>query len=126
MRLTVGQLLGAESALRTLSTLRLPVKTAYAVSKLLKLAAKELEVVNEQRNGWIAEYGVEENGQKVIKPGSEGWQSFKAKLDELVAVEVELAWTPIAFEAMADQNIAPGDLLALEPFILPPAETPAG
>lgn len=117
MTVTLNQVFAAEEALKRLSEMKLPVKAAWAVSKLLRLAGAEIEHAHSQRNGWITELGTEKDGQKVIEPDSPGRDEFFKRLTDLMAVEVEIAWTPLAIAELGEVQMAPGDLLVLEPFL---------
>jgi len=114
MKVTLGQVLEAQAALGRLSQERLPIKTAYWITKLVRLCTEEVKTFMEARSTAITECDVA-NGD-TIDVRRPGYAAFKAKMDDLVAVEIDLAWTPLEYAKLADVSIAAADLLALEPF----------
>ena len=125
---TLGTVAAAEDALRRLSSERLPVKTAYALSKLVRLAAPEAEHFRSQRLALIRELGAERaitpaeraaglQGPTVFQVKPEHVEAFTARLNDLGAIPVEIAWNPIALSQLDGATITTADLIALEVFL---------
>lgn len=121
---TLGTLAAAAPALGRLAAQPLPVKAAYTVAKLLKLAGVEIDHFTELRNAMIRELGEERDGAegKVVQVKPEHVETFTARLTELAAITVTLNWTPIDLAALPDTiTVSPADLLALGPLVTDPA-----
>lgn len=124
MTVTLGQIAAAEKALGRLLAERLPIKTAYWLSKLGDLALAELRRYHIRRDALITEHGQPTNGVASISAQMPGFPAFVEALAELESIEVELAWTPMPSDKLGDIAIAPADLLALKPFLVEPGDTP--
>ena len=124
---TLGQLLAAEPALARLADLRIPVKPAYHLAKLLKLVRVEIQQFHEQRHAVVRELGVEreptgaeraQHGPGAVMEVAPGnLPEFRRRLDELSAIEVTLPWTPIDIASLGAVDISAGDLDALGPLV---------
>lgn len=116
---SLGTLAQAEAALQRLAAQRLPVKAAYHLAKLCTLVRTELKVFEEQRLAIVKELGVA--GPAAL--GQESWQvapdrmpDFTARITELVAIPVTIAWGPFDLSPLAI-DITAEDLLALGPLV---------
>jgi hypothetical protein len=123
MKVTLGQILEAGPALNHLAAERLPIKMAYWIARLAKMVGEEQKTFFEARAKTIEELDVAKGDMIDVKAA--GYPAFKAKMDELVAVEIDLAWTPLTSDKLGDVTIAAADLLALSPFITEAAEPEA-
>ena len=120
MKVTLEKAIVAEKALKDLSETRLPIKTAYTIGKMLRLIAPESAAFNKQRNDLILELGEKDEGADTvtIKPNTPAWTEFTEKLQELIAVEVELAGVkPILLSAFGTAELTPNMILQLGDFI---------
>jgi hypothetical protein len=125
MTITLGHLLMAEQAFQRLGAIRMAAKPAYQVKKLLSLAGDHLGKLRKIQNEWIAELGVEtKRGQYAIPPETPAFDTYRERMEAMLADEVTLAWTPIAFDALGDEKISPADLIALDPFLVAPVDGP--
>jgi hypothetical protein len=121
---TLGTLAAAAPALGRLAAQPLPVKSAYTVAKLLKLAGAEIDLFTERRNALIKELGEETDTPqgRVLQVTPDNMATFTTRLTELAAIDVTLAWTPIDLAALPDTiTLSPADLLALGPLVTDPA-----
>ena len=113
---TLGHLLHAVEALRRLSELRLPVKTAYHLSKLLGLVLAETNHFEAERLKWVAEFsepGAPPNQRRVTEANM---AAFQARMQELVDLPVTIPWQPIDLAALGAAEVTGADLLALGPL----------
>jgi hypothetical protein len=118
---TLGQLVEAEPACRTLCALALPPKAAYHLAKLVRLVMVETAHFTETRDRYIREFGtevIEGNGAFTIGVDHSNWPAFVAQMNELAAVPVEIAWGPVTLEMLGAQPVAAKDLLALGPLFV--------
>jgi hypothetical protein len=121
---TLGTLAAAAPALARLAAQPLPVKSAYTVAKLLKLAGAEIDHFTELRNAMIQELGEEKDGPegKVVQVTADNVPTFTARLTELAALETTLAWDPIDLSKLPDTiTVSPADLVLLGPLVADPA-----
>lgn len=126
---TLGELAKAHSALTKLAAMPLPIKAAYWLSKLARLAVAEVRGYEEQRTAAVKRYGTARqatpaelaNGSDKeiveVKAGDPKIDAFLAELKELQAVEVTLPVAPINLDALPDTvEITAADLMALAPL----------
>ncbi len=124
---TLGMLVDAEASLAKLAAVRLDAKARYHVAKLLKLVTAETRHFHDQRMEIVKELGTEREPtgeerarlgpDKVHQIAPENLPAFRARLQELAAIEVTLPWGPVLstwLESCAD--ITAADLIALGPL----------
>lgn len=123
IRTTLGTLIPAAPALARLADRPLPVKTAYHVSKLTRLVRHELTWYQTERDAAIKAHGAprqptaEEAAAGTVGPvwqvGDDGRAAFFARMAELDDLPVELAWRPLALDALDGHPITAADVTAL-------------
>ncbi len=123
--LTLGQVMDAEPVLRRLAAHVLPVKTAYAVARMLRAIGPEVEHFVAARGALIKTLGrerptitVEERrdyGDTVYEVLPEALPVYRAQLFELAHLEVEIDRPPLALEGLG--AISAVDLVALGPLV---------
>ena len=92
MKLTNGDIYGAQEALRKLVGQKFPVMVSYKLSKLVMKLNEQFKVIEEVRNGLVKKYGeTNGKGQILVKTESENFPKFVAEFDELMAQESEIA-----------------------------------
>ena len=131
---TLGLLVQAEPALGRLLEQRVPMRTAYHLSKFAKLVRAETLVYHEQRDALIRELGAPreptdaERAKGIQGPVTEvtpaNLPAFLAKVQELAAVPVTLEWTRLNLSTLDGIQVSGADLLALEPLLTEPEPTP--
>lgn len=110
MKLTLGQLLAAEEALKRLSEQKTSVLIAYRLSLVLKQVNEFLTPFYEQRLQLARRYGVEDKGVVTIPPDRA--VEFAQALAPLLNEVVELKFTPFEVEDIKGE-ISAQDLLNL-------------
>lgn len=118
---TLAQLMEAQPALERLAAERLPVKTAYRVAKLLRVARPEIQQFTAQRDAMIREMGFERQlvtGEMVTEVTPANREAFFAKVTELAALEVRLEIDPLEIGALDGASLSATDLLALDRFLV--------
>jgi hypothetical protein len=128
---TLGALSLTEPALARLAEVRLPVKTAYQVAKLLRVVKVEASHFEQQRQAYVRELGTErdptpaERAQgftdRVVVVGPADQPEFGRRMLELSNLVVELPAAPLALAALGAIDITAADLVALEPILEPDA-----
>ncbi len=118
---TLGALATADQALARLAALPVPIKTAYHVAKLARLVTAELKFFQARRLEVFRELGDEVPGPTPGAPPDlrvppERMAAFGARIDEICAVPVEIAWGPIDLTGL-DIRLAAEDLIALGPLV---------
>ncbi len=116
---TLGVLAQAEPTLKAICALKLSPKSAYHLKKLAQLVAPEVEHFHQERNGYIRDLGTE-NPEAVagveLKRDSPNMPAFIAKVTELTAVPVEIAWGPLTLAMLGDCPVSAAELTALGPL----------
>ncbi len=124
---TLGELVAAEDALKRVAALKLPVKSAYHVAKLIRIVSGEVRAFHEQRERFIRELGVtappNAHGEQTISVTPEQWPEFQRRIRELAAISVSIAWGPLTVEMFGTESVAPADLVALGPLMAWPGES---
>tara|TARA_B100001250_G_scaffold408812_1_gene431882 strand:+ start:4547 stop:4936 length:390 start_codon:yes stop_codon:yes gene_type:complete len=108
----IEKLLIVFNALQAMAGMRLPVKASYRIAKNTRLAREEVDAYHAER----LKLATELSGGKKTEDGSnfafepEARQEFDAKMNEVLAEEVEIAFV----------KLTPEDLggAAIEPWIL--------
>jgi hypothetical protein len=131
---TLGALVTAEPALGRLLDQRVSMQTAYTLAKLAKLVREETAVYHQQREALIQALGAPREPtaseqaagirESVIEVTVDNRAPFFAKVQELAAIPVTLAWTPVAVSVLDGIQISGADLLALDPLLQEPEPTP--
>jgi hypothetical protein len=123
---TVGQLIAMDQALDRIGHERLPIKIAYAVTKVQRQIKTETAQAKTTQNGWIRELGVErtvtpdeqaKGVAKTLEVTPEHMPEFLRRLNELYAVPVSLDVTPLPLAQVDGLVISPADLTVLTPLI---------
>jgi len=114
---TLGLLANAEPALSTICALKLSPKSAYHLKKLAQLVATETKHFHDERNGYISELT---DGGTELKADHPKMPAFVAKVTELAAVPVEIAWGPVTLAMLGDAEVSAKDLTMLGPLFAEP------
>lgn len=118
MNVTNGTLWGAREPLKELLKERLPIKSAYWLTRLAKQVDKHCAIVEECRVRLIKENGEpDEKGNITIPPDTDAHRVVVTAMNEVLAEEVEIDIDKIKLAASDDLKVAPQVLLALEEFV---------
>ena len=117
---TLAELLDAETALAALEQLQLPVKTAYHVAKLTRLVTVETKLFKERRDALIKDLGAERETTDAERAGGAGptttqvtpknWDTYIARVNELGAIAVEIAWRPLTLTELEGATTGSGPM----------------
>lgn len=113
MNVTLKEIVDAREALMTLSQQRLPIKVGYNVSKVIRKANTELEILTKLRQEVIerlAPSGTEVN--------PEINQKIMAELSEALDVTVDISVNKIDLSSVNNLEMTPRDVMLLEPFCI--------
>lgn len=108
---TMKQIVDARDSLLTISQQRLPIKPAYAISKIIRKANVELETLTQVRQGVITRYAPQ--GTEITPEIN---QAIMAELNEALDIVVEIPVTKVDLSGIAGLEISARDILVLEPF----------
>lgn len=118
---TLGALVEAKPALDRLAAERLPIKTAYRLTRLLGRVRDELKPFEAQRLAIIRQYGTKRDGSQQqgldlydIPPDRAA--AFERDLRALVDETVTIDQAPVVLTGV--ETISASDLLALAPFVV--------
>ncbi len=120
MKITIAEIFNVKEPLQKLAKQKLPVKTSFAVLKLIRKLNEHLIPAEEVKNNLVKQYGgppadAPNSGQIVIQPGDKKWTKFAEEFSELIQQEVEVVVERIALPDTFE--IEPTVLVALEKFI---------
>lgn len=118
MKLNV--LIQSQVALANLLQLKLPMKTAYKISKLISKIHPEVRLYEEQRVKLVKELGYEIEGKKdQYQVHDENVPQFQEKMNELGDVEVSIDFAPDKpFEKIKLAELGNSEIQAQDLFIL--------
>ena len=113
MQVTLKQVVDAREALMTLSQQRLNIKTGYNVSKIIRLANKELEALTKVRQDVI---------DRLSPPGTEMTpeinQSIVSELSEALEEKVDFPVNKVDLSSAPNLEMTARDIILLEPFCI--------
>jgi hypothetical protein len=112
MNITVKEIIIAKDALSALANHKLPIKTSYSISKLIRIINKELESFNSIRQTIIRNY-VPEGEQITPELNEHIMKDMNAELEKIVSIslnKIDLSSLNIEINAR--------DIIALEPFCI--------
>lgn len=120
----ISNLLNSTEVLQKLSKTQLKAKTAWQVSKVLKLAEEEMQTFNDTRMEVLKKYAEkDENGELITDENNnckiipEKISEFNDELTELLDNEIELNVNKINIEDLNDIDFTPAEINSLEAFI---------
>ncbi len=121
MLLNNGEIFQAALALAKLSQMDFPVKTSYAILRVMRQIKDQAEIVSEVRQGLFKKYGsTRDDGQIGLEPKDKNWVPFNEDLKELFDTKIDLEVYPVVLTEDGfgkDAVIDAGTLAALEKFI---------
>jgi hypothetical protein len=119
--LKLGELKEIVNGLNQIMGEKLPVKTAWAFTKLAKLIQKEVQMYEENRKKLIDTYcKKDEKGKPVINDGQyniDDKESFGKEFTELSNIEIKIDFKPVSFNDLGDIKLSPVAMIALEKFV---------
>lgn len=124
MKITIYELISVLAIEEKISSLKLPIKAAYRLSKILARAHEEQKFFQEKFQEIIQKYGEKDAEGKLIstKDGNISLQKDKIEdcskeLDELYNLEVELPNYSFSIEDFGELEMSIDDLSPLMSFI---------
>lgn len=113
----IRKLVEATPALREIANQRLPMKTLYRVTRLIREIQPHLDFYDEQYQKLIMEYCTEDEGGFLLPVGSK--TDFENALNELFDLDVEVNIEPVSIPENEAENLrlSYNDICALEGFI---------
>ena len=116
MRIAVRTLVNSFNSLQVLSSQKIPAKTAFKITRVMKKVKEEVELFEELKKKLVDEYGVVEDNQefKVVPIGSEHFDKVNSELNCVLDTEIEFLFEPISIEELGDIEIENVKINALE------------
>lgn len=126
MNTTIKQIAEATAAINVLMGAKLPVKAAYAVSKLAKLCSNEMEHFGKQRDKVFEDRGCtitetenkDANGEPIKEwshpDGKEAMAAVLKEIDEMMQSAVEISAVPLDIEQFGDADVPGGAFFGLD------------
>ena len=120
----IADLLNSTEVLQKLSKTQLKAKTAWQVSRVLKLAEEEIQTFNDTRMEVLKKYAEKDENGELITDENNNCKiiqseitKFNNELTELLENEIELNVNKINIEDLNDIDFTPAEINALESFI---------
>ncbi len=110
----------AYGSLVKLKDLRLPVKKAYDIYKLVQAVEGAYQFAFDEQQKYLAEFkGVPSNDGNIVFDTPAECAAFKKKLDELnsVDVDIDIKVVNLTESDLGEQTITPADIFNLEGFV---------
>jgi len=121
MKIKIGELKNTAEGLNNIMGEKLPIKAAYAFTKLVKAIQNEFKLYEENRMKLIENFSNKgEDGKPIVINGQYDIgdkQSFAKEYTELSNIEVEIDFTIISVNDLGNVNISPAAMLSLEKFV---------
>lgn len=108
---TLKQIVDARDSLLNISQQKLPIKPAYAISKIIRKANQELETLTQVRQEVISR-----NAPQGTEITPDVNQTIMTELNEALDIVVEIPVNKVDLSRIADIEISARDILVLEPF----------
>jgi len=108
---TMKQIVDARDSLLTISQQRLPIKPAYAISKIIRKANAELETLTQVRQDVITRYAPQ--GTEITPEIN---QAIMAELNDALDIVVEIPVNKVDLSGITGLEISARDIIVLEPF----------
>jgi hypothetical protein len=121
MIIKLGELKEIVNGLNQIMGEKLPVKTAWAFTKLAKTIQSEVKAYEENRMKLIETYGKKDDKGKIILENNqyaiEDKEAFGKEFFELGNIEIEINFTPVSLGDLGDIKLSPVSIMALEKFV---------
>lgn len=118
------EVIGLQNFFATVADKKIPVKTAYKLSKLARRVEEEVQFYQKEFKAIIDEYAKKENGQYVFAPDGLSIEVIdgkddecNAKIFELKTIEVDLKDITFSIEEFENLDLTLAELDAIYPLI---------
>lgn len=108
---TMKQIVDARDSLLAISQQRLPIKPAYAISKIIRKANAELETLTQVRQDVITRYAPQ--GTEITPEIN---QAIMAELNDALDIVVDIPVNKVDLSGITGLEISARDIIVLEPF----------
>jgi hypothetical protein len=102
MLFNLGSLKAVEPSLVKLISTDLPIKISYQLSNFYDALSVQLKKTEELRTELVKKYGEEKDGNVQVK--QENMDLFVSDYNELMSVNIEIAYQPIQVKTLLDHN----------------------
>jgi hypothetical protein len=124
IKIKLGEIGKILDGMKVLIEKDLPIKTAYKLSKLLKILVGENETYELQRLKLISKYGIKDNNGE-LKTNDDGTigidtkhiERFKLEFKELNDIDIEIIFNPLKLDELENISLSVKTLYVLDNFI---------
>ena len=113
MKFALGEIRNMKDPLTSLLDKEVPIKTAWALNRLVKVFDKELGEIEEFRVSLIKKLGTEDDEGNVQVP-EDKMQEFVTEFNELLGQEIDTDFEPIKVDSFGDVNLSAREMMVLE------------
>lgn len=109
--MNIKEILESKDSIQELIGKSMPIKTAFAVSKLQKELNIALELYDSRKQGMFDKYGENSEAGKKIK--EEYISTYISEHNELIEEELDILFDKVSIDTLGDIQIAPAHLTNL-------------
>ena len=121
MKITISEVLNGKTVLEKLVDKEISIKTAYRLSRIIKVLNEELQHFEEQRQKLVQQYGKqqEDTPEGNVTVSEENIEPFQNDLTELLTAEIDLGCEPMNINEFGDDvEIKTAELMMIDKFIV--------
>jgi hypothetical protein len=117
MKITISEILNGKPVLEKLVDKEISIKTAYKLSRMIKVLNEELQTFEESRQKLVQQYGeVQEDDSIAVQ--EDNIEAFNTELADLLTAEIEVGCEPMNIDEFADSvEMKTAELMMIEKFI---------
>ena len=121
MKITISEVLNGKTVLEKLVDKEISIKTAYRLSRIIKVLNEELQHFEEQRQKLVQQYGKQQEDapEGNVTVSEENIEPFQNDLTELLTAEIDLGCEPMNINEFGDDvEIKTAELMMIDKFIV--------
>jgi hypothetical protein len=118
MKITLAEVKSLEASLAKIFDKELKIQVAYRLSRLLKRLTTEMEALEENRIKLVKKYGIVNEENKQLTVPQDKTQDFYREFSELMSLEIDIPFEPIALESFGDISLSAADVAKLDGKII--------
>lgn len=118
MKIRLAEVKALEGSLSKIFDKDVNIKIAYRLSVLLKRLSEEMSLLEENRVKLVKKYGKEDEKTKSMTVPPENSQAFFNSFNELMQLEVDINFEPVALKDLGDIELSAADMVKLSGTII--------
>ncbi len=110
MKIKLSSIVESTESLKAIQEVKLPVKIAYRIKRLIDKLSPILQAYEEKRAALVKEMGEEKEGG-TMQVKAENIKPFLEKIQDLQTVEEEVEWEPIKISELGETTLQAKDII---------------